>query len=243
MTGALLVSIHDVAPATLPEARAWLDELDLRGISATVLVVPGPWRRPTLDQDDATVTWLRAAERRHEIALHGWDHGSCRVSGAGRRAVGQVLARGADEFIGLDRPQASARLEAGRQVLLDAELHPAGFTPPGWLASRATVQAAGEIGLRYVTSQRAVIDLRRARRYPVLALSNRPGGWGEGVGADVLRRLAPVLGARRGVRIALHPDDLRQGRTRTAALAAIDATLAVRARPMTYLDFVERGGR
>ena len=217
MTGALLVSIHDVAPATLPEARAWLDELDLRGISATVLVVPGPWRRPTLDQDDATVTWLRAAERRHEIALHGWDHGSCRVSGAGRRAVGQVL--------------------------IDAELHPAGFTPPGWLASRATVQAAGEIGLRYVPSQRAVIALRRARRYPVLALSNRPGGWGEGVGADVLRRLAPVLGARRGVRIALHPDDLRQGRTRTAALAAIDATLAVRAQPMTYLDFVERGGR
>ena len=59
----------------------------------------------------------------------------------------------------------------------------------------------------------------------------------------MLRHLAPVLGARGGVRIALHPDDLRHPRTRSAALDAIDAATAVRAEPMTYLDFVERRGR
>ena len=240
---ALLVSIHDVAPATLPAARSWLVELDERGVPATMLVVPGPWRRPTLAEDDETVMWLRAAvARNHEVALHGWDHGPCRSARVLQRAVGRVLARGADEFIGLNRAQAAARLAAGRRILADAALDPAGFTPPGWLASRATVQAAGEIGLHYLTSHGAVLDLRKARRYPVLALSNRPGGWTESAGADLLRRLAPVLARGHGVRIALHPDDLRRPRTRAAALAAIDASLDARAEPMTYHEFVQRGG-
>lgn len=244
MSGSLLVSIHDVAPATLPESREWLAELDARGVLATVLVVPGPWRRPTLVQDAETVTWLRAAvARNHEVALHGWDHGRCRTSGPGRRVMGHLVARGADEFIALDRWQAAARLTAGRRVLEDAELAPVGFTPPGWLASRATVQAAGELGLRYLTSHGAVLDLRRAWRHPILALSNRPGGWGEAAGADLLRRLAPVLGRGPGVRIALHPDDLRRPRARAAALEAIDAVLGARAEPMTYREFVRRGGR
>ncbi len=240
---ALLVSLHDVAPATLPEARCWLDELDVRGVPATVLVVPGPWRRPTLVQDDATVTWLRAAVARdHEVALHGWDHGRCSSARVEQRAAGRFLARGADEFIGLDRVQAAARIAAGRRVLADADLEPTGFTPPGWLASRGTVQAAGELGLRYLTSQRGVLDLRRAHRHDIVALSNRVGGWGERAGAGLLERLAPVLARRGGVRIALHPDDLRRPRAREAALTAIDAALEVRAEPMTYHQFVRRGG-
>jgi hypothetical protein len=239
MTGPLLVSIHDVAPATLAESRFWLDALDDRCIPATVLVVPGPWRRPTLVQDEGTVTWLRSATARgHEVALHGWDHGRCPSAGPLRRGAGTVIARGADEFIGLDRPQACARLAAGARVLEEAGLTPSGFTPPGWLASRGTVVAAGELGLRYLASQRAVLDLRRARRHPIVALSNRPGGAGEAVGAQALARVAPLLARRAGVRIALHPDDVHRPRARAGALAAIDAALAARARAMTYHDFV-----
>jgi predicted deacetylase len=239
---ALLVSIHDVAPATLPEARTWLAELDERGVPATVLVVPGPWRRPTLADDVETVTWLRAAAARdHEVALHGWDHGTGEGS-PGRRAVGRLVARGADEFLSLDREQAAARLASGRRVLAEAGLDPGGFTPPGWLASRETVQAAGELGLRYLTTQASVIDLRKARRHVVPALSNRPGGWTEPVGCGLMGRLAPALARRGSVRIALHPDDLRRPATRVATLRTIDRVLATRAEPMTYLEFVERGG-
>jgi predicted deacetylase len=239
---ALLVSIHDVAPATLPAARSWLADLDERGVPATVLVVPGPWRRPTLADDAETVTWLRdAVVRNHEIALHGWDHGTGAGRGA-KRVVGRLVARGADEFLALDREQAAARLASGRRVLAEAGLDPGGFTPPGWLASRGTVQAAGELGLRYLTTQAAVIDLRKARRHVVPALSNRPGGWTEPLGAGMLAQVAPVLARRGGVRIALHPDDLRRPQTRVATLRAIDRALAAKAEPMTYLDFVERGG-
>lgn len=235
---ALLVSIHDVAPATLPEARRWLDEMDERGLPATLLVVPGPWRRPTLVEDEATRVWLRAAVKRgHEVALHGWDHGPCSGARPSRRAVGRLVARGTDEFIDLDRPRASGRLAAGQRLLAEEGLPVEGFHPPGWLASRATVQAAGEIGLRYLSSHRAVLDLRRARRHPLPAFSNRPGGWGEGLGADGLRHLAPRLARRGGVRIALHPDDLRHARTRSAALDAIDACRRV-APATTYLDLV-----
>ena len=241
--GPLLVSIHDVAPATLPEARAWLAALDDRGVPATVLVVPGPWRRPTLVQDQETVSWLQAAvARNHEVALHGWDHGTCATTDVVRRATGRLVARGADEFLGLDRAQAAARLAAGQRILRDAGLDPTGFTPPGWLASRGTRHAAGELGLRYLTTQRAVIDLRKARHHRIPALSNRPGGWTEAVGAELLRRGAPRLVERGGVRIALHPEDLHHPRARGGALAAIDAVLATSAEPMTYADFVRRGG-
>jgi len=227
----------------MPAVRYWVEELEARSVCATLLVVPGPWRRPTLVEDGVTGAWLRAAAaRHHEVALHGWDHGSCPASGAARRTVGRLVARGTDEFHGLDRPAAAARLAAGRRVLTDQALAPAGFTPPGWLASRSTLQAAGELGLRYLATQTAIIDLRRARRHRILALSNRPGGTGEAAGAALLRHAAPILAARGGVRIALHPDDADRSRPRRAALDAVDAALAASARPLTYLQFVQGAG-
>jgi predicted deacetylase len=232
----LVVSVHDVAPATVAAARAWCADLDRRGVRLSLLVVPGPWSGPPLAAHAGTVGWLRdRVAAGDEAVLHGWAHRAGPGGPGWRRAVGRVVARGAAEFAALTEPEAYALVAAGRAVLDELALPVAGFTPPGWLHSPGTLTALARSGLRYTTSHRGVTDLHTGGRLPALALSHRPGGTGERAAAALLERLA-VATARRGgtVRIALHPADLARPGLRAATLRAVDATLAAGAVPTTY---------
>lgn len=240
---ALVVSIHDVAPASFVETRRWSDQLRVRGVPAVHLVIPGPWRGGDTARDPGLVGWL--AERRaagDEIAQHGWQHGRGPAATSRLRSLtGAVVCRGAQEFWGLDGADARRRLQRGRQVLADAGLDVDGFTPPGWLADRTTMGALAELGYRYTTSHLWVADLRRRRRIPALALSHRAGGRTEPLGCRVMTVAARALAQRAGcVRIALHPDDLASTAMVRAALAAIDGALDAGATAMTYADLLER---
>ena len=237
----LVVSVHDVAPASFASSLGWVGELDRMGVAATLLVIPGPWRGETLRPGTAFAAWLRAARASgHEVAQHGWSHEA--VSGHGpifRRAAGRVLARGCEEFWSLTFAEASARLVRGRSALEYAGFGVEGFTPPGWLASLDAMEAMAASGFRYTTTHTAVIDLVAGRRHNALALCHRPGGRLEAVGARLMNTAArrlPPLG--RGLRIALHPDEFLRPHLRRASLEAIAAALSAGARPVTYLDVV-----
>jgi predicted deacetylase len=149
------------------------------------------------------------------------------------------VARGAAEFGALDEAAAAARLAAGRRVLADLGLPVRGFTPPGWLASAATDRALRAAGFSYTTSHAGLRDLGTGRLVRGFALSHRPGGAGERLGALALRGLAG-WGARRGglVRIALHPDDLSRPGLRDVTLRAIEAVLRAGGQPVRYGDLV-----
>ncbi|WP_079101903.1 DUF2334 domain-containing protein [Carbonactinospora thermoautotrophica] len=236
-----VVSIHDVAPASAEPCRRWLADLDERGVPATLLIVPGPWRGPALPEDPALVAWLREAEQRgHELSLHGYAHEGVQGGSGPRQLVNRVLARGCAEFCALDEAEARHRLEDGLAVLDLVGIKPVGFTPPGWLASPGAYRALKALGFRYTTSHLAVHDLSSGRRLAMFALSHRPGGFGERFGARLMRH-AGARWARRGTpfRIALHPQDLARPGLREAALDAIDAALAAGARPYTYARLVE----
>lgn len=237
----LVVSVHDVAPASFGSCLGWVGELDRMGVAATLLVIPGPWRGESLRPGTAFAAWLRAARiSGHEIAQHGWSHEA--VSGQGpalRRVAGRVLARGCEEFWSLTGAEAAARLVRGRAALECVGLGVEGFTPPGWLASPAATEAMAAVGFRYTTTHTAVIDLVAQRRHHALAFCHRPGGRLEGAGARLMDTAARRLPRRhRSLRIALHPDEFLQPHLRRASLRAIAAALSAGARPATYLDVV-----
>ncbi|MFI9202447.1 DUF2334 domain-containing protein [Streptomyces sp. NPDC053048] len=236
----LVVSVHDVAPWSFDRCRQWLDELDRRGVPATLLLVPGAWRGVPLPQAPALVRWLHdAREGGHELALHGWSHQAVPGGPLGRRWVNAVVARGCAEFCALGERAARERLEKGVSALASVGITARGFTPPGWLASPGTVAALRGLGFDYTASHLAVRDLRTGDRHRVPALSHRPGGLGERAGAALMRAAARHRAAAgRPFRLALHPADLDRPGLRACALAAVDDALAAGARPCTYADLV-----
>jgi len=242
----LMVSVHDVAPGTAAQSASWLAARDARGIPATPVPVPGPWRGPSLVADPRLAEDLLAAQDRgHELALHGFYHVA--THGAGplwRRGVAQLMARGAAEFATLSEGEARARIRAGLEELADVGINPVGFHPPGWLVSPESVRALRRSGLRYYSTHLGVHSFAgplgaggaaAELRLAAPALSHRPGGVGERLGARMM-----IEGARRfartgrAFRIALHPDDLSRPGLREATLRAIDEALDLGARPTTY---------
>lgn len=238
----LLVSIHDVAPGTASQTLRWLAELDARGIPATLLLVPGPWRGPALSTDPRLIDAVLEAESRgHELALHGFYHMSTHSSGPlWRRGVARVMARGAAEFAMLSQGEARARIEAGLDELESVGVQPIGFHPPGWLVSPGAVDALRLSGLRYYSTHLGVHTFGCTGsigelRLAAPALSHRPGGTGEQLGVRVMTQGAQYLARNgRAFRVALHPDDLSRAGLREATLRAIDEAVQMGARPTTY---------
>jgi hypothetical protein len=251
----LMVSVHDVAPGTAAQSLRWIEDLDRRGVPATLLLVPGPWRGPLLSADGRLADALLEAESRgHEPALHGYYHRATHGAGAlWRRGVAKVLApQGAAEFAVLSQDEARARIEAGLDELAAIGIEPVGFHPPGWLLNPESVRALRRSGLRYYTTHLGVHTLvhscpdhsgapgdpRRAAgelRLAAPALSHRPGAPGEQLNARLMAQAARRLAQDgRALRIALHPDDLSRPGLREAALRAIDDAIAAGARPVTY---------
>jgi predicted deacetylase len=238
----IVVSVHDVSPATAAETARWCADADALGIPLSLLVIPGPWRgRQLFDDPDYAAVLRDRAARGDELVLHGWTHRAGDEGGRVRRAVGRAVARGAAEFAALDEGQAAARLSAAAGVLAELGLRADGFTPPGWLASPAAERALARAGFRYTTTHFGVRDLGSWRLHRGFALSHRPGGGvGERLGAAVVRFGARRRADSRGlVRIALHPDDLHRPGLRDVTLRAIESVLAAGGRAVTYGAVVE----
>lgn len=251
---ALVVSIHDVAPATLAQTRRWLADLDGFGIRGVLLAVPGPWRgTPLADAPELAGLLRDAAAAGHEIALHGWEHAARPDDGrALRRWSGGVAARGAGEFWALSEAEARARIDRGLAALAAAGLSVEGFVPPGYLASPGTRAALAACGLRYWTSHFFVHDLAGGTRMPAPSVSHRPalagGAVSEAPHRPVLERTGQALigGASRllprpgrPLRLALHPDDLHRPGLRETMLRAIGRALGSGARATTYSGLLD----
>lgn len=233
----LVVSVHDVSPATADQTARWCADADSLGIPVSLLVIPGPWRGGSIADapDYADVLRARVAGG-DEIVLHGWLHQAGPEGGLVRRTVGRAVARGAAEFAALDAVQARQRLSHADEVMRSVGLSAQGFTPPGWLASPGSVQALSAAGFRYLTTHRGLWHLPERRLHRGFALSNRPvGGVTEWLGAAMMQAGARRSAAHGGVvRLALHPDDLSRPRLRDTTLRAIETALRRGAVAQTY---------
>jgi len=210
----LCVSLHDVAPATLPACREVLALLDGLHIGpVALLVVPDYHGLGRADRDERFCDFLRARARRgDEIVLHGYFH---RDPDAKTRSLRDWLERRVytdreGEFARLETNVARARLLRGLAVLRSAGWQPSGFVAPAWLMSPGTCDALGGLPLRYYATRDNLCLLAGERRIhaPSLVVSSR-SAWRRALSipwncGTLARHVdAPVL------RAALHPADLR----------------------------------
>jgi uncharacterized protein len=238
----LLVSIHDVSPATaMPVGHLW-NMCQEHGIIPALLVVPnwhGSW---PLGSYPDFVRWVRA--RRDQgavILLHGERHDEV---GLGRnlhdhwRAWGRTAREG--EFLTLDRAASDVRLRRGIEQLREVGLDPLGFVPPAWLARESTHRAAGAAGLRVTEDDRSVrlhpAEIRIPS--PVVRWSARSAAraWGSAAVAAARSRIQVRTSFPR---IALHPNDLDHPATRASVLRTLKRWLG-RHSPGRYTDLLAR---
>lgn len=236
----LVVSIHDVAPASFAESRRWLEICESYGCRTSLLVIPGSWRGegPLIEGEFAD--WLRsAAARGHEIVMHGLNHVAHGSPCSVHATFGRVIARGSEEFWLVGYVDARERVLEGLAAFARVGLRPRGFVPPGWLLSPDALEALRSTGFEYTTTHRSILSLDRERVVHSFAMSQRPGGLSASAASCATRIVgrfqryfSPV------VRVALHPADLTSNSCLRADFALIRGALKAGFTSRTYGDVI-----
>ncbi|WP_420138995.1 DUF2334 domain-containing protein [Sphingomonas sp.] len=218
-TRRLLLSIHDVTPATVGQVETLHAHLceHAQAPSLALLVVPHHWNSTPIAQDAGFKTWLRA---RHaagdEIILHGWSHrDEIEARGWLARFKGRAMTAREGEFLSLDGIDALRRLREGRALLEDiiGSAVP-GFIAPAWLYGDGAHAALAQARFAFAEDHFRVWVPPTGKvlaRGPVIT-------WASRTPARMRSSLAVAAAARSlltrapTVRIGVHPDDTTQPR-------------------------------
>jgi predicted deacetylase len=238
---ALLVSLHDVSPLTLPDCQRALELLRAAGLppaQLTVLAIPRHEGRAPLDEDAGTARFLRGlAEAGATLVMHGLTH---RMPGRARSPLGflrgHVFARGQGELLRSTADEATRALDEGAEILRRAGLEVAtrGFVPPAWLLSPAARDVVARAGFHFYETFSGIVHGQRVSAPRVI-------GWGslnviETHATAVYAGLQSLLPAK-DTRIAIHPADMRRA-TQPRSIARVISRLVERTRPMNYDSFL-----
>jgi predicted deacetylase len=238
---ALLVSLHDVSPLTLAECArglALLRQAELPLEALTVLAIPRHEGGVALDEDQATVRFLRElADAGATLVMHGLTH---RMPGRAWTplgfARGHVFARGQGELLRATAAEAARALDEGVAILRRAGLEAAtrAFVPPAWLLSAAARDVVAAAGFTFYETFAGIVHAGRVRAPRVI-------GWGslnavETVATALYADVQSCLPAR-DTRLALHPADMRRPSQSRAVTRAL-LRLAARTRPMSYSTYL-----
>jgi predicted deacetylase len=208
----LVVSVHDVAPATRSRVEEILAELAHHGVSVcSLLVVPNYHHGGCFAEDQAFVRWLQDLETKgHEIVIHGYFHQRPRRDGEkpAEKFFTQVYTNGEGEFYDLDYDEAFRRISRAREEFSQAGLTPRGFIAPAWLLGAAAERAAADAEMEYTTRLTGVRDLRSGEDFPArtLAYSVR-SGWRRTVSLAWNTALVHHLAGAALARVSIHPPD------------------------------------
>ena len=238
----LIISLHDVAPATVDASKQWMKLLDELNVVVSMLVVPGPWRGGELLGDNSFRIWLNeTATDKHEVLQHGYSHTIDHKDEPGffGGIVGNFAARGCQEFWGISEIEARNRLHSGLTILAKVGHRPTGFVAPGWLTSRAAVGAIRRVGFSYLTTHFFVRDLVSNKRYFAPVICQRPNSSSTLAVTTMTKKLAKALRvANLPIRVAIHPDDLERHETRDAIISVIENAIKSGYRSETYANFI-----
>jgi predicted deacetylase len=210
----LCVSLHDVAPPTLPaciDAVAFLDAQRIGPIA--LLIVPDYHGHGRVDRDARFHAFIESRILQgDEIVLHGWRHLD-EVPSRMRPDEWLLRRLGAErggEFSRLDLDSARVRLLRGLAILRSAGWYPDGFVAPTWVMSDGTLTALEDLQLQYCSTRDHIIDLRSGERWLAPSLVMSPHAEWRRMVSPLWNRLLLRRFARHPVlRLALRPADVR----------------------------------
>lgn len=204
----LSVTIHDVAPVTLPACQRVIEAVrEVSDVRMTLLVVPRYHLRPSSRPFEQTLH--RFHQQGHELALHGYSHlDDGEPSGWIDHVRRRWYTDGEGEFSALPRDEALRRLEAGRHWFSRRGWPLHGFVAPAWLMSRGTWQALQQMPLDYTATLGSVYSLPAAERFrsACMAFSTR-SAWRRAASLPRNAWVAARWHAQPLVRFELHPHD------------------------------------
>lgn len=239
---ALIVSVHDVAPATRAAAEKILAELSHHHVLVcSLLVVPNYHHRGSSTEDRGFVRWLQDLEAQgHEIVIHGYFHERPRRNGESLRQkfFTRTYTSGEGEFYDLDYDEALRRITQARGDFAGAGLSPRGFIAPAWLLGADAERAATEAEMEYTTRLTGIRDLRFGDDFPArtLVYSVR-SGWRRVASMVWNGALARHLAAAPLARVSIHPPDLKHPEIWKQILRLTDRLLENRT-ATTYRDWI-----
>lgn len=238
----LVVSVHDVAPATRLRVEEIIAELAHRGVPVcSLLVVPNYHRNGCFKEDRAFVRWLQDLETKgHEIVIHGYFHERPARDNekVHEKFFTRLYTKGEGEFYDLDYDEAFRRITQARDEFAGAGLTPRGFIAPAWLLSAAAERAAADAEMEYTTRLTGVRDLRSGENFHArtLAYSVR-SGWRRLASLAWNIALARHLASAPLARISIHPPDKDHPEIWRQVLRLTDRLTENRT-PTTYRDWI-----
>jgi len=210
----LIVSVHDVAPATQAEAQRIVTELSHHKVPVcSLLVVPNYHHRGSSMEDREFVRWLQDLEAQgHEIVIHGYFHERPRRNG--ERIADRFLTRfytnDEGEFYDLDYDEAFRRIRQAREEFTKAGMTPRGFVAPAWLLGPEGERAAVAAEMEYTTRLTGVRDLRFGENFHARTLTySVRSGWRRAASLAWNGALARQLSGAPLARVSIHPPDLK----------------------------------
>ena len=239
---ALVVSIHDVAPATQSAVAEIVKELSAHHIPVcSLLVIPNYHHRGSFSEDRGFVRWLQDLESQgHEVVIHGYFHQRPRREGENlpEKFFTRLYTSDEGEFFDLDYDESLRRINRAREEFVAAGLSPRGFIAPAWLLGSAAERAAVEAQMEYTTRLTTVRDLRSGDNFPArtLVYSVR-SGWRRVASLAWNALLARQLEGASLARVSIHPTD-RDHREIWRQLLRLTNRLAENRTATTYRDWI-----
>lgn len=202
----LLVSIHDVMPATLDRTRGIFERLHSAGlVPVTLLVVPGTgWDARAIEALKAMVA------EGAELAGHGWCHQVGRIRGPKHWLHSRLISRRAAEHLALSRFGILRLMLRNRAWFADHGLPaPQLYVPPAWAMGPVPPGLLDRLPFDFHETLSGVYDAR-ARSFHRLPMA--------GFETDTALRAAFVAGfnrlnriwarsSDRPLRLGIHPFD------------------------------------
>jgi len=237
------VVLHDVAPATWPAYRAFVDAIDQLGdVPLTLLVVPEFHHQGSIVDDAAFRSAMDARiARGDELVLHGFHHADDAPPPRGARDLFmRRVYTHEGEFYAIDATTARARIADGLAAFASCGWVTRGFVAPAWLLNDAAKAEVVAAGMAYTSDPQHMIRLPQWQRLhaPSLVWSAR-SGWRRLLSRawnDRQRRRhadAPLL------RLGLHPVDMCHASVARWWLDTVGELRATRV-PVTKSQALER---